>query len=301
MIGAVIVLYNPDFVLLHEVLEALHGQVDMLCVVDNSTDDNSKNIPRFEGIDYTPLHENRGIAAAQNIGIKRACEQGCRYILLADQDSIASPRLVAELRRRHRILSHLYDVAAVGPMPINRHNGQPYITSHSERLLRSFCHEGYNFYEAHSIIASFSFIAAKAFEVVGAKNEALFIDFVDQEWCWRARHKGLRVFVAPDICFSHEQGRYRRWLGLDLNISTPARLYFQIRNLLWLSRTSLAPRRWKIRNLRKLCYKIVGYPLLVAPRTRYLNSIVRGLWDGLTREKNRYETSGKNIGFDGRT
>ena len=299
MIGAVVVLYNPDFALLDRVLEALSRQVDMLCVVDNSAQDNSRNIARFENLDYTPLCENRGIAAAQNIGIGRALQRGCRYILLSDQDSIASEGLIGELRRRYRILSHLYDVAAVGPMPINRHSGAPYISPCHERILRTFSHEGYNFYEAHSIISSFSFISAKAFAVVGAKSEELFIDFVDQEWCWRARHKGLRVFVAPDLWFLHEQGRYREWLGLGLNISTPARLYYQIRNLLWLSRSHLAPRRWKRTNLRKLCYKIVGYPLLIAPRSKYIGSIVRGLWDGLTQRK-RYETRGKNIGFDGR-
>ncbi len=300
MTGAVIVLYNPDVELFAQVLNSLIDQVDKIYIVDNSSCDNRRAIIANTDIEYIPLYENRGIAAAQNIGIEMALARGCRYILLADQDSIAEPHLVAELRRRHRILSRIYDVAAIGPMPINRHNEKPYIGPHHERLLRSFCHEGYSFYEAHSIIASFSFISAKAFEVVGTKNEMLFIDFVDQEWCWRARSRGLRVFVAPDLRFSHEQGRYRRWLGLGLNISTPARLYFQIRNLLWLSRSNLAPRRWKVRNLRKLCYKIIGYPLLMAPRRRYMASIVRGLWDGLTK-RTRYEKSGKNIGFDGRT
>ena len=299
MIGVVIVLYHPEVKLLQQVLEALDNQVDMIHLVDNSSCDNRTILPQIECIEYTPLYENRGIAAAQNIGIRRLQEQGCRYILLADQDSIATPNLVSELKRRYRILSHLYDVAAVGPMPINRHNGAPYIEQRDERILRHFRHEGYTFLEAHSIIASFSFISAKALNIVGEMCEDLFIDFVDQEWCWRARQCGLRVFVAPDLHFSHEQGRYSRQLGLGLNISSPPRLYFQIRNLLWLSRAEISPRSWRRRNLKKMCYKIIGYPLLVAPRMDYLKSIIRGLNDGLTKTKT-YETKQQNIGIDGR-
>ena len=44
MTGAVIVLYNPDFGLLEQVIEALKEQVDMICIVDNSAQDNRPKI-----------------------------------------------------------------------------------------------------------------------------------------------------------------------------------------------------------------------------------------------------------------
>ena len=286
MTGVVIVLYNPDFGLFAKVIDALKEQVDIICIVDNSAQDNRHIICRAANIEYFPLHENRGIAAAQNIGIRWLMAQQCRYILLADQDSIASPHMVEELKRRHRSLSRVYDIAAIGPMPINRKTGLPYTTSRDERILRRLSHEGYEFIETHSIIASFSLLSVEALRRTGEMNERLFIDFVDQEWCWRARRCGLRVFIAPDLRFSHEQGRYHKRLGLGLNISSPARLYYQIRNLLWLSRSHLAPHSWRQKNLRKMCVKIIGYPLLIAPRAAYLKSIVQGLKDGLKRKMN---------------
>ena len=286
MTGAVIVLYNPDFGLLEQVIEALKEQVDMICIVDNSAQDNRTMIRKATDIEYIALNGNRGIAAAQNIGIRRLIALQCRYILLADQDSIASPHMVEELKRRHRILSRIYDIAAIGPMPINRKTGLPYTSSHDERILRRLNHEGYEFIEAHSIISSFSLLSVEALHRTGEMNERLFIDFVDQEWCWRARRCGLRVFIVPDLRFSHEQGRYRRHWGMGLNISTPARLYYQIRNLLWLARQEISPRSWRRKNLRKMCLKIIGYPLLVTPRAAYLKSIVRGLRDGLKHKQN---------------
>lgn len=285
MTGAVIVLYNPDIGLLGEVIEALHRQVDRLCIVDNSTDESLVAAALAENIEYIPLYENRGIAAAQNIAIRSLVNQQCSYILLADQDSVASPDMVRELKRRHRTLSRVYDIAAIGPLPINRKTGEPYTSPRDERILRHLKHEGYEFFETHSIIASFSLLSIEALLRIGMMNEKLFIDFVDQEWCWRARESGMRIFIAPDLTFSHEQGCYSRRLGIGLNISSPARLYFQIRNLLWLAQQDIAPKSWRRRNLKKLCCKIIGYPLLITPRTAYLKSIVRGLKDGLKRQK----------------
>lgn len=290
MIGCVMVLYNPDRDLLRRALEALAEQVDRLCLVDNSpARDNRPYLPPIENLEYIPLHENRGIAAAQNIGISHLMDMHCDYILLADQDSIATPNLVGELKRRHRILSRIFNVAAVGPMPINRHTGTPYIPSNDERILRQLRLEGYDFLETHSIIASFSLISDDALRRIGLMDEQLFIDFVDQEWCWRAQQGGLRSFVATDLSFLHEQGRHIAALGMELKISTPARLYFQIRNLLWLTRQGYAPRSWRRKNIKKLCYKIVGYPLLFSPRNAYLKSICRGLRDGLFHRK-RFQT-----------
>ena len=283
------VLYNPDWQLLGRALEALADQVDRLCLVDNSDEDNSSKIPPIEHLDYIPLNGNRGIAEAQNIGIQHLLERRFRYILFADQDSIATANMVGELKRRHRILSRTFDVAAVGPTPINRHTERPYVSQKDERILRRMEIEGYEFWEAHSIISSFSLISAEALRRTGLMDDSLFIDFVDQEWCWRARRKGQRVFIATDLHFSHEQGRHSSTLGIELKISTPMRLYFQIRNLLWLVRRGDAPRGWQRRNLAKACYKMVGYPLLITPRTAYIKSIFRALRDGLFSKSTKYE------------
>lgn len=288
MTGAVMVLYNPNLNLLKQVLEVLLKQVDRLCLVDNSACDNKLHLPPFKDLDYIPLYKNRGIAGAQNIGIQHLIALRCNYILLADQDSIATPDLVRELKRRHRILNRLYDVAAIGPIPINRHTGKPYIDANDERILRHLQHEGFPFWEAHSIIASFSLIPVEAINRTGLMDERLFIDFVDQEWCWRARYNRQKVFIASDLHFLHEQGRHYSRMGFSLKISTPARLYFQIRNMLWLSRHPRTPASWRRKNMRKLYYKILGYPLFFAPRADYLKSILRGLRDGLFRKTQHY-------------
>lgn len=38
----------------------------------------------------------------------------------------------------------------------------------------------------HSIISSYSLVPLRNFLIVGNMDERLFIDFVDDDWCWRA-------------------------------------------------------------------------------------------------------------------
>ena len=96
-IGAVIVVYNfeqRDFTL---VMRQLAEQVDQLCVVDNSAKNSESFFSQFPHTVYLPLHENKGIAYAQNAGIKRLIEEGTDYILFSDQDSLIPQGAVKRL------------------------------------------------------------------------------------------------------------------------------------------------------------------------------------------------------------
>jgi GT2 family glycosyltransferase len=76
MIAAVVVLYHPDLSLLERLLESVLGQVDTIVVVDNTP----ASAPAFalffekyrDQVSYIALGENKGIATAQNVGIKKS-------------------------------------------------------------------------------------------------------------------------------------------------------------------------------------------------------------------------------------
>ena len=69
-IGAIIVLYNPDIPQLVKSLRVLEQSVGLLCLVDNSKKSYESDFKDFKTVKYIPLMENRGIAAAQNVGVK---------------------------------------------------------------------------------------------------------------------------------------------------------------------------------------------------------------------------------------
>jgi len=37
-------------------------------------------------------------------------------------------------------------------------------------------------------------------------NEDLFIDWVDFEWCWRARKKGYKIIGNANVVITHQLG-----------------------------------------------------------------------------------------------
>ena len=103
-VGAVVVLYNPNFDVTKKTLSSLASQVDQICVVDNSPSDHSEVLSGYESVEYKPLLKNIGIAAAQNIGIRYFIDLGYDFVLFADQDSIASEKVVDKLLENHQAL-----------------------------------------------------------------------------------------------------------------------------------------------------------------------------------------------------
>lgn len=283
-VGAVMVLFRPDEPLLRKALTALLPQVERLVVADNTPGaDHSALLPASDKITYLPLNENLGIAAAQNRGVEvlRSLDHPPRYVMFSDQDSVASAGLVEALADGYERLAAEKPVMAVGPMPVNRKTGRPYeaCASSQEGLLSSpVAH-----YELEQIMSSFSLMPLSRFAAVGEFNEHLFIDGVESEWFWRGRARFGPVAILAYLTVEHEFGTYRRVMGRDASISSPFRLYFQLRNYLWLRRLPYVPAAWRRRNLVGTITKSAYYPVFLAPRLKYLRSVWRGLRDGLTQ------------------
>ncbi|MCU7554904.1 glycosyltransferase family 2 protein [Alteromonas sp. ASW11-19] len=247
MIGAVIILYHPDIRHVMKMVEELKQVVKNVALIDNSPV--ASQFPADEYIDYLHFPDNLGIAEAQNKGIELIAAVGCDRVLILDQDSNITASIV------ERLADHLKhttgtgsQVAAVGPMLICEFSNQQV----KPRLQKAMSVNN-NLAEVKQIIASGMLIPLSAYQVIGPKESALFIDGVDHEWCWRARQKGYKVYQALDVGMPHKQGDARRKiLGLTFKQGSPVRLYYQVRNVLLLSRRSYVPGYWKCRHLLAL-------------------------------------------------
>lgn len=227
-VGAVVVLYNPDFDVTKKTLSSLASQVDQICVVDNSPSDHSEVLSGYESVEYKPLLKNIGIAAAQNIGIRYFIDLGYDFVLFSDQDSIASEKVVDKLLENYQALKEAsIKVGAVGTRAINRQTGLPYVEKSNEiRVIdKRVLSNTSNITECYSIMSSISLIPCKVFNIVGGFDESLFIDGVDNEWCWRAWHKcGLRSFIVEDAEIGHMLGEGDRFFFLKKVELLPLRL-----------------------------------------------------------------------------
>lgn len=279
-IGIVVVLFRPNTRQLERLYEL--AQVAKGVIVDNS-ETSAFDTSRTGKMEYMPMHHNCGIAKAQNVGITSLLtRRDIKYIVLLDQDSAYDENVVC----------HLYDAFSQG---LARNDsmaamGALIVDECSDRTQSSLFHR-YDYgidglCEVREIISSGSILRADVVADIGLMDESLFIDFVDFDWCWRARSKGYTIFRSAKVALRHTVGRCTlRFCGYEVIISAPKRYYYQYRNLLWLSSRSYVPLQWKFSTIIKYALRFFYVPMIIGPSSyRY---ILKGIKDGLFRHANR--------------
>jgi rhamnosyltransferase len=288
--GCILVLYNPDIDLLRDVISSIEYQLDKICIIDNSLSSlDDLTLVENKKTKYIALNRNVGIAAAQNIGLEYFIEEKYDYILFADQDSIMPNNLVANLHNAtFALMNNGYRVAVVCPTSINRQDGKPYKEKYPifDNISLQYKENEYDFFKVNSCGSSASLISIKNFNEVGLMDVQLFIDGVDNEWCWRAKAKcNLDSFILLNTGINHQLGEGdKSFFGFKIAISTPFRIYYQFRNYIILSRRDYVPRVWKYKNGYKYLIKFLFLPLFISPRIIYLKSILSGIKDGIKLE-----------------
>lgn len=241
--GIVVILYNPDIGHLTNVIKAFSAPEWDLVLVDNSA--NADERLNTSLCTYIHCGTNLGIAKAQNIGLEKLFDKGVEYAFLLDQDSQFTPSIANELLRQFIPLEQEAPIAAIGPSIYCQ-----FSDCVDQGVLQKGKKISNSLKEVKQIIASGMLISRRAFERVGGKEEALFIDGVDHEWCWRARAKGMAIYQSLSACMPHRQGDDRvKVCGVMFKQGAPIRLYYQFRNVLILARRSYVPLYWKLRHV----------------------------------------------------
>lgn len=283
-IGALIVLYHPDREMTEKVVGCLLRQVEEVCIVDNSDQNNKALFDQTDGkTHYIFMGGNKGIAAAQNRGISHFVECGFDYLISCDQDTLIDDDTIARLLQTMTDLQQEgIKVAAVAPIGIDHYSHQP-ITYNIAKIGKTRI-AGHDLLEVTHTMNSMSLIPVPLFKEIGGMEEDLFIDAVDCEWCWRARHKaGARSFYDTHIFMEHTLGiATKKVAGKRAIHITPAfRMYYQYRNYLWLLHRRYTPKRWVAGNGIKYIVKFFYYTIISPGRRSYFRQITKGVKDGL--------------------
>ena len=286
-ICSVTVAYNPNVTRLAEQVAALRGQVDAVFIVDNgSVPDAHHAISalRQEGVSILPVDRNEGVGAGLNRGIVEAQRRGFTHVLLLDHDSVPAPDMVMVLRDSLMTAQTSGRVAAVGPRVRDSRDGHkfPFIRFgwlHNRRLT---CGTSTALVDCDFLITSGSFIPISVFEDVGTFDASLFVEYVDLDWCCRARAKGYSLHGVCATTLDHELGEQPRKVAgaLRILVHPPERMYYALRNRLLLYGRPYVPLKWKLKDIPRAALKLATALLFVAPRWHYARMALLALRDG---------------------
>lgn len=225
--------YNPDMTRLKFNIDAIVTQVDIVLIVDNA----SSNISEIEAgfLDYPSVKivknkKNMGIAYAMNKIGEFALNNGYDWFLTLDQDSICPTNMIEMYSRYVN-----ENVAIIAP----------YIDFNTSFISNLFHLKKKEIAKTHEVeiikyaVSSGQFIQTNAWKKVKGFWEFLFIDYVDQEFCFNVTRNGYSILRVNFVKMQHEPGISVKIFGVQTAKQSAMREYYCARNsrlVYWLYR-----------------------------------------------------------------
>lgn len=278
-ICAIIVTYNPVIEDLEKTLNSLKLQNCPYIIIDNSP---SKQVELIKYTDeYVWLSGNKGIAYAQNVGIKYCLDNNFANVIFFDQDSKIPDSFVSSMidfASREKAL-----IAA--PVFYDEAKGFEYAITHINKngtRVKIYSKGSDKPFTSSVVISSGTLVNCRLFEEIGTMDASLFIDYVDTEWCLRCFAKGYLVHINPSAVMVHSIGNSSlKILGFRVPVHSATRRYYRVRNSVRLFRYPHVP---KLLAFREVIFSCIHSLLLIVhekKRLDYFHSFINGIWDGV--------------------
>jgi rhamnosyltransferase len=221
-IATAVVLYYPDASTITKITNYL-SFVDLLIIVDNTDNqDLAKTLSANPKLCYAPMGTNSGIAAALNVAARIAIDKQFTWMLMLDQDSLMRANTYDAIK--HAIGSAAeQSVAIFAPLQVSK------LTDH--RAMSGVD----TILNVSQLMTSGSALNLNAFSLCGPFEEKLFIDHVDNEYCFRLTQAGYKVQQLTQVALDHSLGEIlegRSLFGGSFQYVShrPFRSYYYVRN-----------------------------------------------------------------------
>jgi len=292
-VASVTTAYNaPGALARHlDALLRLTRPLEEIIVVDNASTDETVAVlrERYPQVTVLRMEENLGPGGALARGLEYAAlERKHDWIWTFDQDSVPAPdSLEILLEEADRLADHASEVGILAALPVD----EDMETSSTPWLWRDkFVKPPTEFltrpvFFTDLVITSGCMVRQETVEKIGLPRPDFFIDFVDYEYCLRARSQGYKVAVVPRAKMHHEVGkahkvrflvgRHHLW-----SERRPFRQYYYSRNLAYLVWWLYPSPQAKGFALLHLARHSVGLLLFGPERLESLKKLLQGLWDG---------------------
>lgn len=223
-VAGVVILYHPDDDVLQNIQSYLPHLIK-LYVADNTESNISSaatELQADEKIKVSYDGKNNGIAKRLNEAAGWAIENGFDWLLTMDQDSRFD---------ENNLQAYLQCADAF----VDKENTAMFGVEYEKKSSSTLCESK----PVVQLITSGSLVNLMLYKQLDGFNEALFIDEVDLEYCYRAITKGFTIIKFTNIFLVHHLGSVSYHKSLkNLAITprvlhSPVRLYYMVRNYLY--------------------------------------------------------------------
>jgi rhamnosyltransferase len=275
--AAIVVTFHPRTEYIRN-LETVRAQVDLVIVVDNGSTRNElaeiREASQGAGFRLIENGENLGIAAALNLGVRLAQQEGCRWVALFDQDSVVTEGFIATMIEEFEAYRHANQIMQIIPRYVDPETRIERTVSRSE--------DGGVFLT----ITSGSLFSMEAFEQCGLFEEGLFIYCVDDDYSLRIRKKGFFIGLSTNAVLLHQSGHpsSRKLFGKTFTTKNyrPEVRYYYARNKVWILRQyGMRFPRLIVPTLREFVTTPLKIALMEDASWEKIKLFAQGLFDGM--------------------
>ena len=221
-----IVSYNPSIESFKNNLKRI--KYSDILIVDNGSKNKVEieSVCKRNNVKLIKNSRNLGIASALNQIFSYAKKKRYTWVLTLDQDSQIDETVLKHMKK-------CKNNQAVGIYC-------PQIYDYIANVVWPQTHLENSYTEITRCITSGSLTSVSAWDSIGGFDEYLFIDEVDNDFCYRLRKQGYKILLIPHTRMKHKVGKtkVRNFLGIKLFIRNHSamRKYYITRNRLYLDK-----------------------------------------------------------------
>lgn len=242
-IGIITVLYNSEKVL-KDFFDSLNMQTFKnftLYIVDNKSPDKSLELAEklSKNADFSSViiknEANFGVAKGNNIGIKQALKDGCKYILLSNNDITLEQNTIEKLFNdaiKNKAMISIPKIYYWGTNKIWCAGGNfTKLTGCTKHIgvLEEDVGQFDKPRKTEYAPTCFMLINCDVFHLVGLMDERYFVYFDDTDFIFRVNSKKIKIWYFPDSIVWHKE-------SVSTGKGSPFSAYYFSRNILLFNR-----------------------------------------------------------------
>lgn len=244
----------------------------------------------FPEIDLIQNNSNLGFTGGNNVGIKKALDDGYSHVMLLNNDTVVEPDFLGQMIRKFHGNSQL---GVVQPLIFFLHDRKK-IWSAGGKWNQFLCRAitlGDRIYTKEYpaedckldwATGCCMLISRNALLGSGLLNQGYFAYFEDVEWSLRFQKNGFKIELAADAVIYHEAGASSKKKHSEGTLSATV-FYYHVRNQFYLVRTQSNAAQISFATSYHLVRFVLwmGY-FCVRGRFQKLKAVARGIRDGWT-------------------